>query len=82
MQATRKVLFHTRPGHILIAKALLYVALITSAFLHDFVVGPRLNRQIREGRPRTLYRPMQVIGWISFATTIALPILGAVLTTY
>ena len=55
--------------------------LVASAALHDFVLGPRLNRQIREGRPRTLLRPMQVVGWISFAATLALPILGVLLTT-
>jgi putative copper export protein len=75
------VLFDTRSGHIIVAKAVLYLVLVTSAALHDFVIGPRLNRQIREGRPRTLLRPMQVVGWISFAATLALPILGVLLTT-
>ena len=46
------VLFDTRSGHIIVAKALLYVVLVASAALHDFVLGPRLNRQIRDGRPR------------------------------
>lgn len=75
------LLFRTETGHILIAKAVLYVALLTSVVLHDFVLGPRLNRQIREGRPRTLYRPMQVVGWVSFVLTLALPLLGVVLAT-
>jgi uncharacterized membrane protein len=75
------MLFHTEEGHILIAKAILYLALVASVVLHDLVVGPRLNRQIREGRPRTLYRPMQTIGWVSFALTLALPVLGVMLTT-
>jgi putative copper export protein len=75
------VLFHTENGHLLIAKAILFVALVVSAALHDFVLGPRLNRQIREGRPQTLRRPMQTVGWITFAATLALPLLGVVLTT-
>jgi putative copper export protein len=75
------VLFHTENGHLLIAKAILFVALVGSAALHDFVLGPRLNRQIREGRPQTLRRPMQTVGWITFAATLALPLLGVVLTT-
>jgi putative copper export protein len=75
------VLFETEDGHVLIAKALLFLTLVTSAALHDFVLGPRLNRQIREGRPRTLLRPMQVAGWWSFAATVTLPILGVVLST-
>jgi hypothetical protein len=45
------------------------------------VLGPRLNRQIREGSEPTLRRPMQVTGWITFAATLALPLLGVVLTT-
>jgi uncharacterized membrane protein len=75
------VLFHTESGHILIAKAVLYVCLVVTVVLHDLVLGPRLNRQIREGLPRTLLRPMQVVGWLSFALTLTLPILGVVLTT-
>lgn len=75
------VLFHSSQGHALIAKALLFVSLITTSALHDFVLGPRLNRQIREGRPMTLRRPMQVVGWLSFAATLALPILGVTLST-
>jgi uncharacterized membrane protein len=75
------VLFHTEDGHILIAKAVLYVCLLVTVVLHDVVLGPRLNRQIREGLPRTLLRPMQIVGWVSFALTLALPVLGVVLTT-
>jgi uncharacterized membrane protein len=75
------VLFHTEEGHILIAKAVLYVCLLVTVVLHDVVLGPRLNRQIREGLPRTLLRPMQIVGWVSFALTLALPVLGVVLST-
>ena len=75
------VLFGSETGHLLIAKAVLYVSLVTTAALHDFVLGPRLNRQIREGRPRTLLRPMQIVGWLSFAATLLLPILGVLITT-
>ncbi len=74
------VLFHSRFGHLLIAKAVLYVLLVGSAVLHDFVLGPRLNRQMREGLPQTLRRPMVLVGWSSFALTITLPVLGVVLT--
>ena len=74
------VLFHSRFGHLLIAKAILFVLLVASAFLHDFVIGPRLNRQMREGRTATLRRPMITVGWTSFVLTITLPILGVLLT--
>jgi putative copper export protein len=75
------VLFETETGRLLIAKAAIFVSLLATAALHDFVLGPRLNRQIREGAPRTLLRPMQAVGWWTFAATLALPILGVLLTT-
>ncbi len=75
------VLFGTRSGHILIAKAVLFVSMVVTAALHDFVLGPRLNRQIREGRPRTLLRPMQIVGIWTALVTLTLPVLGVVLTT-
>jgi putative copper export protein len=75
------ILFRSENGHLLIAKTVLYLCLVTSAALHDFVLGPRLNRQIRAGRPQTLRRPMQIVGWITFSATLALPVLGVVLAT-
>jgi putative copper export protein len=75
------VLFDSRSGQILIAKGVLFVSLVATAALHDFVLGPRLNRQIREGQPQTLRLPMQVAGWWTFAVTLTLPVLGVVLTT-
>ena len=74
-------LVHTQNGRILIAKAVIFLSMVASSVLHDFVLGPRLNRQIRDGRPQTLRRPMQIVGWYTFAVTIALPVLGVVLTT-
>ena len=74
------VLFHSRFGHLLIAKALLFVALVGSVVAHDFVLGPRLNRQMREGVPQTLRRPMVLVGWTSFVLTITIPVLGVLLT--
>jgi uncharacterized membrane protein len=54
--------------------------LITGAFLHDFVLGPRLARQIREGRQQTIRRPLVVVGWANLALTLTVPVLGAVLS--
>jgi hypothetical protein len=49
------------------------------AVWHDYVLGPRLAREIREGQPQRS-RPLLVrVGWTSFALTIVLPILGVVL---
>jgi putative copper export protein len=71
----------TGTGRLLVAKGAIFLTLLTSAALHDFVLGPRLNRQIRSGAPRTLLRPMQVAGWWSFVTTLTLPILGVFVST-
>jgi uncharacterized membrane protein len=60
-------------------KVVLAVALVAASYLHNFVLGPRLQREIREGRdPRT--RPtLVVVGWTSYSLTLAIPILGVVL---
>ena len=71
----------TATGQLLVAKGAIFLTLVTSAALHDFVLGPRLNQQIKSGAPRTLLRPMQIAGWWSFLATITLPILGVLVTT-
>jgi hypothetical protein len=60
-------------------KVALVVALVAGAFVHDFVLGPGLARQIREQRPPTLRRPLVVVGWCNFALTLTVPVLGTVL---
>ena len=57
-----------------------FTALLCTAYLHDFVLGPRLAREIREGRPERSRRPLVLVGWTSFTLTVAIPILGVVLT--
>ena len=66
---------------VLTAKVLVVGLLIVGAYLHDFVLGPALAKQIREGEPQTLRPRMVVIGWTNFALTVAAPVLGVVLTT-
>jgi copper resistance protein D len=56
-----------------------FVALLCFAYLHDFVLGPRVAAEIREGRAQTSRRPLILVGWTSFTLTLALPILGVVL---
>jgi len=65
----------------LTAKVLAVVLLMVGSYLHDFVLGPALARQIREGEPQTLRPRMVVVGWTNFALTVAAPVLGVVLTT-
>jgi putative copper resistance protein D len=53
---------------------------VVFSYLHDFVLGPRLAREIREGRPERSRWPLVAVGWTSFTLTVAVPILGVVLT--
>jgi copper resistance protein D len=76
---------HVLPGSDAGAKAVfgvkmgIFVALLVFAYLHDFVLGPRLAEEIREGREQVSRRPLVLVGWTSFTLTLALPILGVVL---
>ena len=64
----------------LLAKVASALALVALAALHDFVLGPRLSRELREGRgPQS--RPLLVaVGRAAFAFTVVVPVLGVVLT--
>ena len=64
----------------LIAKSALVVLLVAGAVLHDYVLGPRLQRELREGAPRApaTRRRLVAVGWANFALTIAVPVLGVV----
>jgi uncharacterized membrane protein len=76
---------HVLPGSDAEAKAVfgvkvgIFCALLIFAYLHDFVLGPRLAGEIREGREQVSRRPLVLVGWTSFTLTLALPILGVVL---
>jgi copper resistance protein D len=65
---------------VLVAKIAAVGLLVAGAAVHDFVLGPRLARQIREGRQPTIRRPLVVVGWITFVLTVTVPTLGAVLS--
>jgi uncharacterized membrane protein len=56
-----------------------FAALIVFAYLHDFVLGPRVAREIREGREPVSRPRLVLVGWTSFTLTVSLPILGVVL---
>ena len=68
----------------LIVKSALVVVLVVSALIHDFVLGPRLQQLTREQSPAApaARRRLIVVGWVSFAATIAVPILGVVALSY
>ena len=64
---------------VLAVKGLLVGVLAAGAYLHDFVLGPGLARQVREGRPQSLRPLLVTIGRTNLLLTVAIPILGAVL---
>jgi copper resistance protein D len=64
---------------VLWTKVVLAVCLVVVSYLHNFVLGPRLQEEIREGRAQKTRPTLVVVGWISYGLTIALPILGVVL---
>ena len=75
---------HVLPGSSAGAKAVfgvkmgIFAGLVVTGYLHDFVLGPRLAQEIREGREERTRRPLVLVGWTSFTLTLALPILGVV----
>jgi uncharacterized membrane protein len=68
----------------LIAKSVLVVFLCASAVMHDYILGPRLQREVRTQDPAApgTRRRLVVVGWFTFALTIAVPVLGAVASSY
>ena len=64
---------------VLWVKVGLSVGLVTASYFHNFVLGPRLQREIKDGRPQSTRPTLVVVGWTSLALTIIVPILGAIL---
>jgi uncharacterized membrane protein len=64
---------------VLWVKVGLSAALVLASYLHNFVLGPRLQREIREGRPESTRPTLVVVGWISLGLTVTVPVLGAIL---
>jgi uncharacterized membrane protein len=64
---------------ILWIKVALALALVGGSYLHNYVYGPRLQREIAERGTQTTRPTLVVVGWISFALTLAVPILGVAL---
>jgi copper resistance protein D len=79
---TREAL-ETNFDRTLILKSALVALLVVGALLHDFVLGPRLQRELRASHPSApaTRRRLVVVGWFNFGLTLAVPILGAVVLT-
>ena len=72
----------TRFDVTLAIKGVLVGFLVAGAYLHDYVLGPGLARQIREGKPQSLRPILTGIGRANLVFTIAIPILGALLAQF
>jgi uncharacterized membrane protein len=83
--ASRDGAFDTTPPRfdwVLAVKGVLVGLLVAGAYLHDFVLGPGLARQIQEGRPQSLRQPLTAIGRGNLLLTITIPILGGLLSEF
>ena len=67
---------------VLGVKGVLVGLLVAGAYLHDFVLGPGLARQIREGKPQSLRPILTTIGRANLLVTLALPVLGGLLSEF
>ena len=64
---------------VLWVKVGLSFALVLASYLHNFVYGPRLQAEVREGRPQSTRPTLVAVGYASLALTVTVPILGAIL---
>ena len=64
----------------LLAKVAAAVALAALSVLHDYVLGPRLAAEVREGREQRTRPLLVAVGRAAFAFTIVVPLLGLALT--
>jgi hypothetical protein len=67
---------------VLAAKGVLVGVLVAGAYLHDFVLGPALARQIRSGEPQSRRGILTAIGRLNLLVTVTLPVLGALLSEF
>jgi copper resistance protein D len=64
---------------VLWVKVALFACLVVVSYLHNFVLGPRLQAEIRDGRAQATRPRLVAVGWVSYGLTMTLPILGVVL---
>ncbi len=60
-------------------KVVLFLCLVVASYFHNFVLGPRLQAEIREEREQETRRTLVIVGWLSYSLTLSLPILGVAL---
>jgi putative copper export protein len=64
---------------VLGTKLALFTGLVAVVYVNEFVLGPALARQVASGEAPTLRPRLVVFGWVSFALTLTVPVLGAIL---
>jgi uncharacterized membrane protein len=64
---------------VLWVKVALVAVLLVVSYLHNYIYGPRLAAEIKEGREPASRAKLVWVGWTSLALTITIPILGAIL---
>jgi uncharacterized membrane protein len=83
--AARAHAFDTTPARfdtVLAVKGALVGLLVVGAYLHDFVLGPGLARQIRDGSTQSLRPVLTAIGRLNLLATVTIPVLGALLAEF
>lgn len=83
--AWRDGVFETAPPRVdwvLTIKGALVGLVVAGSYLHDFVLGPGLARQIRAGEPQTLRPLLTAMGRANLLITVTLPVLGGLLTEF
>jgi uncharacterized membrane protein len=60
-------------------KVALAICLVAVSYMHNFVLGPRLQEEIREGGEQVTRPTLVVVGWLSYGLTLSLPLLGVAL---
>jgi putative copper export protein len=61
------------------AKVALFLCLVVVSYFHNFVLGPRLQAEIREEREQVTRPSLVIVGWLSYSLTLSLPLLGVAL---
>jgi putative copper export protein len=64
---------------VLWTKVALFCCLLVASYLHNFVLGPRVQAEVQAGGEQPTRRKLVVVGWISYSLTMTLPVLGVVL---
>jgi uncharacterized membrane protein len=64
---------------VLWVKVALVAVLLVVSYLHNYIYGPRLAAEIKDGKEPASRKKLVWVGWTSLALTIAIPILGAIL---